>query len=112
MLIYLVLMAASRDTLPWGQMSFWGAQVIVNLFSAIPFIENHFDSIRGDYVIGDATLTAFPSTSSPYPWRCWGWWLHTSWRCTRLSSTPGGTVLEIKKDCSRERDSAFDGFRS
>lgn len=46
--------------LPWGQMSYWGAQVIVNLFSAIPFIGPDLSIwIRGDYVVGDATLNRF-----------------------------------------------------
>ena len=46
--------------LPWGQMSFWGAQVIVNLFSAIPLIGPDLSVfIRGDYVVGDATLNRF-----------------------------------------------------
>ena len=46
--------------LPWGQMSFWGAQVIVNLFSAIPLIGEPLSLwIRGDYVISDATLNRF-----------------------------------------------------
>jgi len=46
--------------LPWGQMSYWGAQVIVNLFSAIPFIGPDLSTwIRGDYVVGDATLNRF-----------------------------------------------------
>ncbi len=48
-----------RDV-PWGQMSYWGAQVIVNLFSAIPFIGPDLALlIRGDYVVGDATLNRF-----------------------------------------------------
>jgi ubiquinol-cytochrome c reductase cytochrome b subunit len=46
--------------LPWGQMSYWGAQVIINLFSAIPFIGPDLSTwIRGDYVVGDATLNRF-----------------------------------------------------
>ncbi|HQN64932.1 MAG TPA: cytochrome bc complex cytochrome b subunit [Methylophilus sp.] len=46
--------------LPWGQMSYWGAQVIVNLFSAIPFIGPDFaEWLRGDYLISDATLNRF-----------------------------------------------------
>jgi len=46
--------------LPWGQMSYWGAQVIVNLFSAIPFVGPDLALlIRGDYVVGDATLNRF-----------------------------------------------------
>ena len=46
--------------LPWGQMSFWGAQVIVNLFSAIPLVGEPLSIwLRGDFVIGDATLNRF-----------------------------------------------------
>ncbi len=46
--------------LPWGQMSYWGAQVIVNLFSAIPFVGPDLSLwLRGDYVVGDATLNRF-----------------------------------------------------
>ncbi len=46
--------------LPWGQMSYWGAQVIVNLFGAIPFIGPDLSLwIRGDYVVSDATLNRF-----------------------------------------------------
>src|SRR5574340_328692 len=61
-LIYLALMAEAflGYLLPWGQMSFWGAQVIVNLFSAVPFIGEDLSIwIRGDYVISDATLNRF-----------------------------------------------------
>lgn len=62
MLIYLCLMAEAfmGYLLPWGQMSFWGAQVIINLFSAIPVIGDDLTLwIRGDYNIGDATLNRF-----------------------------------------------------
>ncbi|MCL6554884.1 MAG: cytochrome b N-terminal domain-containing protein [Burkholderiales bacterium] len=61
-LIYLALMAEAflGYLLPWGQMSFWGAQVIVNLFAAIPVIGPDLAVwIRGDYVISDATLNRF-----------------------------------------------------
>ena len=61
-LIFLCLMgeAFMGYLLPWGQMSYWGAQVIVNLFTAIPLIGNELGVwIRGDYVIGDATLNRF-----------------------------------------------------
>ena len=60
--IFLVLMAEAfmGYLLPWGQMSYWGAQVIVNLFAAIPFIGPDLALlIRGDYVVGDATLNRF-----------------------------------------------------
>lgn len=62
MLIYLALMAEAfmGYLLPWGQMSYWGAQVIVNLFGAIPVIGEDLSIwIRGDYVISDATLNRF-----------------------------------------------------
>ncbi len=62
MLIYLVLMGEAffGYLLPWGQMSFWGAQVIVNLFGAVPFIGPDLSLwIRGDYVVSDATLNRF-----------------------------------------------------
>ncbi len=62
MLIFFCLMAEAffGYLLPWGQMSFWGAQVIVNLFSAIPLIGPDFSLwLRGDFVVGDATLNRF-----------------------------------------------------
>jgi ubiquinol-cytochrome c reductase cytochrome b subunit len=62
MLIFLCLMAEAffGYLLPWGQMSYWGAQVIVNLFGAIPFIGPDLAIwIRGDYVVSDATLNRF-----------------------------------------------------
>jgi len=61
-LIYLCLMGEAffGYLLPWGQMSFWGAQVIVNLFNSIPFIGPDLAIwIRGDYVVSDATLNRF-----------------------------------------------------
>ena len=61
-LIFLCLMGEAffGYLLPWGQMSFWGAQVIVNLFGAIPLIGPDLALlIRGDYVVGDATLNRF-----------------------------------------------------
>jgi ubiquinol-cytochrome c reductase cytochrome b subunit len=60
--IFLCLMAEAffGYLLPWGQMSYWGAQVIVNLFSAIPVIGPDLAIwIRGDYVVSDATLNRF-----------------------------------------------------
>ena len=60
--IFLALMAEAffGYLLPWGQMSYWGAQVIVNLFGAIPFIGPDLSLwIRGDYVVSDATLNRF-----------------------------------------------------
>ncbi len=60
--IFLALMAEAfmGYLLPWGQMSYWGAQVIVNLFSAVPFVGPDLALlIRGDFVVGDATLNRF-----------------------------------------------------
>jgi len=61
-LIFLCLMAEAfmGYLLPWGQMSFWGAQVIVNLFGSIPVIGPDLSVwIRGDFVVSDATLNRF-----------------------------------------------------
>ncbi len=62
MMIYLALMAEAfmGYLLPWGQMSFWGAQVIISLFGAIPVIGDALALwIRGDFVVSDATLNRF-----------------------------------------------------
>ncbi len=62
MMIFLCLMAEAflGYLLPWGQMSFWGAQVIVNLFASIPVIGPDLSElIRGDFVVSDATLNRF-----------------------------------------------------
>ena len=62
MVIYLSLMAEAffGYLLPWGQMSFWGAQVIVNLFDALPIIGPDLSTwVRGDFVVSDATLNRF-----------------------------------------------------
>jgi len=62
MLIYLVLMAEAfmGYLLPWGQMSYWGAQVIISLFGSIPVIGPDLAVwVRGDYVVSDATLNRF-----------------------------------------------------
>jgi ubiquinol-cytochrome c reductase cytochrome b subunit len=61
-LIYLVLMAEAflGYVLPYGQMSYWGAQVITSLFGAIPVVGGALvEFIRGDYLISDATLNRF-----------------------------------------------------
>ena len=61
-LIFLALMAEAfmGYLLPWGQMSFWGAQVIINLFGAIPVIGPDLSTwIRGDFNVSDVTLNRF-----------------------------------------------------
>jgi ubiquinol-cytochrome c reductase cytochrome b subunit len=62
MIIYVCLMAEAfmGYLLPWGQMSYWGAQVIISLFGAIPGIGDALALwIRGDYVVSDVTLNRF-----------------------------------------------------
>ena len=62
MIIFVLLMAEAfmGYLLPWGNMSYWGAQVIINLFSAIPYIGDDITIwIRGDYIISGATLHRF-----------------------------------------------------
>ena len=62
MFIYLTLMGEAffGYLLPWGQMSFWGAQVIISLFGAIPIVGDDLALwIRGDYVVSDVTLNRF-----------------------------------------------------
>ncbi|MFC5693989.1 cytochrome bc complex cytochrome b subunit [Pseudomonas sp. GCM10022186] len=62
MLIYLALMAEAfmGYLLPWGQMSYWGAQVIISLFGAIPVVGDDLTQwIRGDYLISGITLNRF-----------------------------------------------------
>ncbi len=62
MFIFVLLMAEAflGYLLPWGQMSYWGAQVIISLFGAIPYIgEDLALWIRGDYVVSDVTLNRF-----------------------------------------------------
>ncbi|MCB1877388.1 MAG: cytochrome b N-terminal domain-containing protein [Chromatiales bacterium] len=62
MVIYVALMAEAfmGYLLPWGQMSYWGAQVIISLFGAIPVVGEDLTLwIRGDYVVSDATLNRF-----------------------------------------------------
>ncbi|HSO79309.1 MAG: cytochrome b N-terminal domain-containing protein [Chromatiaceae bacterium] len=61
-IIYLAMMATAffGYLLPWGQMSYWGAQVIVNLFAAVPSVGEDLSVwVRGDYVISDTTLNRF-----------------------------------------------------
>ena len=62
MIIFVLLMAEGfmGYLLPWGNMSYWGAQVIINLFSAVPVVgEDLAIWIRGDFIISGATLNRF-----------------------------------------------------
>ncbi len=60
--IFIALMAEAfmGYLLPWGNMSYWGAQVIISLFDAIPYVGHGLSTwIRGDFVVSDATLNRF-----------------------------------------------------
>ena len=99
-LIYLALMAEAfmGYLLPWGQMSYWGAQVIISLFGAIPLIgEGLAQWIRGDFTISDITLNRFFALHvMAVPLVLWASWCSTWWRCTKWVPTiPDG--IEIKK---------------
>ena len=91
MLIFVVLMAEAfvGYVLPWGQMSYWGAQVIISLFGAIPYFgEDIVTWIRGDYLLSGITLNRF---SRCMWWLCllfcWRWLCYTYWHCTKLAQT-------------------------
>ena len=77
MLIYFTLMAEAffGYLLPWGQMSYWGAQVIISLFGALPVIGDELALwIRGDFVVSDVTLNRFFSLHViAFPWCCAAW---------------------------------------
>ncbi|WP_424945438.1 cytochrome b [Candidatus Endowatersipora endosymbiont of Watersipora subatra] len=83
--IYLLMMATAfmGYVLPWGQMSYWGAQVITSFFSAIPFIgETVREYLLGGYAVGNATLNRFFSLHYLLPFMILGvvilhvWALH------------------------------------
>ena len=85
MIIYFLMMATAfmGYVLPWGQMSFWGATVITNLFSAIPFVgESVTNWLWGGYAVDNPTLTRFYSLHYLFPFLIFGlvilhiWALH------------------------------------
>ena len=85
MLIYMLMMATAfmGYVLPWGQMSFWAATVITNLFSAIPLVGESITSwLWGGYAVGSPTLTRFFSLHYLMPFLIFGlvilhiWALH------------------------------------
>ena len=92
MLVYLALMAEAfmGYVLPWENMSFWGAQVIVNLFGTIPGVGPELvEWIRGDYGISDVTLTRFFSlhvVAVPLG-------LLPSWCCTSSHCTMSARII-------------------
>ena len=103
MIIYLMLMAEAfmGYLLPWGQTSYWGAQVIVNLFSTIPFIgEDISVLIRGDYAISGVTLNRFYALHVvALPLLILGAvFLHLAALHTHGSNNPDGIEIKAHKD--------------
>ena len=114
MVIYLAMMATAffGYLLPWGQMSYWGAQVIVNLFDTIPLIGPSLaEWIRGDYVISDITLNRFYALHYLVPFLIVGLvFLHIVSLHKVGSNNPDG--IEIKKGIRGNRwskDAPADG---
>jgi ubiquinol-cytochrome c reductase cytochrome b subunit len=97
--------------LPWGQMSYWGAQVIVNLFSAIPFVGPDLSEwLRGDYLVSDATLNrffAFHVIALPLA-LCGLVFLHLVALHEVGSNNPDG--IEIKKNLNKKTNIPLDGI--
>ena len=99
-LLLLLLMAISfmGYLLPWGQMSYWGAEVITNLFRATPFIGDKVVVwLRGDFAVGDATLTRFFALHFLFPFIIAGAVvIHLVALHTVRSSNPSGINLADK----------------
>jgi ubiquinol-cytochrome c reductase cytochrome b subunit len=98
LLVLLMATAFMGYLLPWGQMSYWGAQVITSLFGATPLIGDHIVVwLRGDYSVGDATLTRFFSLHYLFPFLILGMVLfHMIALHTVKSSNPSGITLHSK----------------
>ncbi|MEJ1958948.1 MAG: cytochrome b/b6 [Nitrosomonadales bacterium] len=99
--ILLVMMMATAFMgylLPWGQMSYWGAQVITNLFGVTPFFGNDIVLwLRGDFSVGDATLTRFFALHYLFPFLIFGMVvIHLVALHTVKSSNPSGINLADK----------------
>ncbi|MHA1544972.1 MAG: cytochrome b [Alphaproteobacteria bacterium] len=102
MVIYILMMATAfmGYVLPWGQMSFWGATVITNLFSAIPVVgEAVTQWLWGGFAVGDPTLNRFFSLHYLLPFMIFGvvllhiWALHVPG-----SNNPAGISVKSKQD--------------
>ncbi|HHJ81068.1 MAG TPA: cytochrome b/b6 [Candidatus Tenderia electrophaga] len=100
LLLLLLLMATAfmGYLLPWGQMSFWGAQVITALFGVTPFIGDEVVIwLRGDFVVGDATLTRFFALHYLFPFIiCAAVAIHLVALHWVKSSNPSGITLHAK----------------
>ena len=98
LLLLLMATAFMGYLLPWGQMSFWGATVITNLFRATPFFGDQVVIwLRGDFTVGDATLTRFFSLHYLMPFIIFGAvFIHLIALHTVKSSNPSGINLADK----------------
>lgn len=98
LLLLLMATAFMGYLLPWGQMSFWGATVITNLFRATPFIGDEVVVwLRGDYAVGDDTLTRFFALHYLFPFLIIGAVvIHLVALHTVRSSNPSGIDLADK----------------
>jgi len=109
--IYLAMMATAffGYLLPWGQMSYWGAQVIVNLFAAVPGVgEDLAVWIRGDYNISDVTLNRFYAFHFLLPFVLVGLaFVHVVALHRVGSNNPDGIEIKEKKD---EKGIPLDGI--
>ena len=103
--IYLLMMATAfmGYVLPWGQMSYWGATVITNLFSAIPFIGEGLKTwLLGDYTVGNATLNRFFALHYVFPFVILGVvGLHVAAVHVHGSNNPAGIDIKSKNDTVR-----------
>ena len=101
-IIYLLMMATAflGYTLPWGQMSFWGATVITNILAAIPVVGDTIQSLLwGGYSVGNPTINRFFSLHFLLPWMIAGvvvlhvWALHVTGQ-----NNPAGIPIKSSKD--------------
>ena len=100
--IYLIMMITSflGYTLPWGQMSYWAATVITNLFSAIPIVGEGIKTwLLGDYTVGNATLNRFFALHYVLPFVIFGIvGLHIAAVHVHGSNNPTGIEVKNSKD--------------
>ena len=98
LLLMLMATAFMGYLLPWGQMSYWGAQVITSLFRATPFIGDELVIwLRGDFSVGDATLTRFFALHYLFPFLILGMvMIHLIALHYVKSSNPSGIDLSAK----------------
>ena len=100
--IYVIMMATAflGYTLPWGQMSYWAATVITNLFSAIPFVGEGIKTwLLGDYTVGNATLNRFFALHYVLPFVIFGVvGLHVAAVHVHGSNNPAGIEIKNKSE--------------